>query len=85
MKKLFESDFNGYNESVSKITVYLFDNDTDEEFWEFYNMSHDELCEFFDVFDENGYDIPLGVTYYTYDFQFTKNYLTMTETLTLNT
>lgn len=84
VKKLFESDLHGHNESASKVTVYLFNGDTDEEFWELYNMSHTGLCDFFNVFDEGGYDVMPGATYHTYDYQFTGDYLIMTETVALN-
>ena len=44
MKKIFESEFNGFDdgESVTKVHVYELDNV--DEFWKFEHMNFDKKC-----------------------------------------
>lgn len=66
LTKLYESDMFGENESASRFIMYKI-NDTDA-FYELSDMSFDELCELFDVFDESGYYVAPGALYHKYDF-----------------
>lgn len=68
---LYESDYYGVNEHASKISLYRI-NDTDT-YYELGDMSHDELCEYFNVFDDSGYFVMPGALYNTYDFQLLSN------------
>ena len=51
MKKLFVSDYVGFDESATKAAMYSFDSE--EECKEFLELSHDERCQVFNVFDES--------------------------------
>ena len=82
MKKIFESELNGWNESAERIHIYVLEND--DEYWEFEDMTHKEKCEYFNVFDETGYAVLPGATYHTYDFHSTVNHIVMIETIALN-
>ena len=64
--KLYESDLHGENESASKI--YLFRINDAETYEELKEMTHEELCGLFNVFDESGYEVMPGALYHTYDF-----------------
>lgn len=48
MKKLFVSDYVGFDESATKAAMYSFDSE--EECKEFLELSHDERCQVFNVF-----------------------------------
>ena len=83
MKKIFESDYNGWSiEGADRIYVYELENE--DEFWEFESMSHKQKCRYFDVFDESGYDIMPGAKYYTYEFINTGKHIIMCETAAYN-
>lgn len=45
MKKLFVSDYVGFDESATKAAMYSFDSE--EECKEFLELSHDERCQVF--------------------------------------
>lgn len=47
MKKLFVSDYVGFDESATKAAMYSFDSE--EECKEFLELSHDERCQVFNV------------------------------------
>ena len=64
---IHESDYFGDNEQASKISLYRI-NDI-ETYYELDDMSHDELCEYFNVFDDDGYFVMPGALYHTYHFQ----------------
>lgn len=80
MKKIFESEYNGWNESAEKVHVY--ELESEEEFWEIDEMNHDERCEMCGVANEHG--VPPGAAYHTYEFSLFGNHFIMTETLALN-
>lgn len=82
MKKIYESPLNGCYESAERIHVYAIDSD--DELWEIEAMSHEDRCDYFDVFDETGCHILPGAVYHTYKFDITKNYVVVTETVALN-
>lgn len=80
MKKLFVSDYVGFDESATKAAMYSFDSE--EEFLE---LSHDERCQVFNVFDESdNYGVLPGAAYHIYEFVVVGGILTMYDTLALN-
>lgn len=82
MTNIFKSKWHGDGESIERIHVYEFDNSN--EFWEFEAMTHKEKCDYFDVFDEFGYEVMPGAVYYTYDFYHTTKHIVMFETKAMN-
>ena len=82
MKKVFESELRGFDESACKIFVYELEDEVEQK--ELYEMEHEELCSLFNVFDEGRYEMPPGERYSTYYFDFAGGYLIMTETVALN-
>lgn len=82
MKKLFESEYSGFDESATMVTVYQFE--TPEEKQEFYEMEHDDRCSYFDVFDQSGYEVAPGATYHTYNFEISDGILLMYDRIALN-
>lgn len=82
MKKIYESPLNGWDESAERIHVYALESD--DEYWEFNEMTHEERCEYFNVFDQTGYDVMPGAMYKTYDFNLTGNHIIVCETVAYN-
>ncbi len=83
MKKLFVSDYVGFDESATKAAMYSFDSE--EECKEFLELSHDERCQVFNVFDESdNYRVLPGAAYHIYEFVVVGGILTMYDTLALN-
>ena len=83
MKKLFVSDYVGFDESATKAAMYSFDSE--EECKEFLELSHDERCPVFNVFDESdNYAVLPGAAYHIYEFVVVGGILTMYDTLALN-
>ena len=82
MKKIFESPLNGWDEAAERIYVYALENDN--ELWAFANMTHDERCEYFNVFDQSDYEVMPGAMYHTYEFKHTCNHVMMIETVACN-
>ena len=83
MRKIYESTFNGYDESASKVHVYALDNY--EEYCAFENMTHNERCDYFDVFDDSGsFGVMPGALYHTYDFDCSLNHIIMHENIAYN-
>lgn len=83
MKKLFVSDYVGFDESATKAAMYSFDSE--EECKEFLELSHDERCQVFNVFDESDNNGVLpGAAYHIYEFVVVGGILTMYDTLALN-
>lgn len=59
--------------------------DSEEECREFLELSHDERCQVFNVFDESdNYVVLPGAAYHTYEFAVVGGILTMYDTLALN-
>ena len=68
---------------VVKATLYSLDSE--EECRELLELSHDERCQVFNVFDESdNYGVLPGAAYHTYEFVFVGGILTMYDTLALN-
>jgi len=82
VKKLYESEYRGFDESATKVTVYEFDSE--EERGEFYELEHQERCSCFNVFDESGYEVSPGASYHTYYFEISNGILVMHDVLSLN-
>lgn len=83
LTKLYESDLHGENESASKI--YLFRINDTETYEELKEMTHEELCGLFNVFDESGYEVMPGALYHTYDFSIIPyEAIVMVETIAYN-
>ena len=82
MKKIYESPLNGWSEKAERVHVFALEND--DEFWEIYNMTHGDKCDYFGVFDEFGYDVAPGALYNTYDFSVSSNHVIMYETFAYN-
>ncbi len=82
MKKIYESPLNGWDESAERIYVYELENV--DEFWELSDMTFEEKCEYFGVFDQTGYFVLPGAQYFTYEFHVTRKHVTVTETVAYN-
>jgi hypothetical protein len=82
MKMIYESPLNGWDESAERL--YVYELESDEEYWEFYEMTFEEKCDFFRVFDQTGYFVMPGAKYYTYEFKLTSNHIIMFETVAYN-
>ena len=82
MKKIYESPLNGWDESAEKIHVYALDESDD--WFELYEMTEDELCEYFGVHEEPDYAVAPGALYHRYDFKLTSTHIIMIEKIALN-
>ena len=82
VKKLYESEYRGFDESATKVTVYEFDSEEERD--EFYELEHQERCSCFNVFDESGYEVSPGASYHTYYFEISNGILVMHDVLSLN-
>ena len=82
MQKVFESALHGWGESAEKVYVYVLESD--EEHWKLATMSHENLCDLFDVFDESDYAVVPGTIYKTYEFEVSLNHVIMIERLAYN-
>ena len=82
MKMIYESPLNGWDESAER--VYLYALEDDEEYWMFSEMTFEEKCEYFDVYEEPDYAVMPGAMYHTYKFELTSNHIMMIETVAYN-
>lgn len=82
MKKIYESPLNGWDESAEQI--YVYELESVDEFWDLHDMSFEEKCEYFGVFDQTGYFIAPGAQYYTYEFKVTRKHVMVIETVAYN-
>lgn len=82
MKMIYESPLNGWDESAERI--YVYELESDDEFWELYEMTFKEKCDYFRVFDQTGYFVEPGAKYYTYSFVVECNHVIMIETVAYN-
>ena len=82
MKKIFESELNHIGNDISAEKVYVYALESDDEFWEFDEMSQEEKCKYFDVYEEFGV-IP-GGKYHRYDFNLYDSHIIMVETIAYN-
>lgn len=77
MKKIYESPLNGYGESAERIYVYALEND--DEYYHLSDMTHEEKCEYFGVFDQSDYLVHPGAIYHTYAFHLHSHHVIMRE------
>lgn len=82
MKKIYESPLHGWDESAERICVYELEDS--DEFWELHEMTFEEKCEFFGVFDQTGHFVMPGAQYSTYEFKVTRKHVMVMETVAYN-
>lgn len=82
MKKIYESPLNGWDESAEIVHIYELENV--DEFWELSEMTFEEKCEYFGVFDQTGCFIAPGAMYRTYEFRVTRKHVIVVETVAYN-
>lgn len=82
MKKIYESPLNGYDEYAERIHVYALESD--KEYWELDEMTFDEKCEYFDVYEEPDYSVMPGGVYHRYGFSLSGTHMVISETVALN-
>lgn len=80
MKKIFESGLRGEGESAEKIHVYEFTSE--DEYWEFINLSFNEKCEYCGVNEETC--VAPGALFHNYMFDNSGTYVVMYETVAYN-
>ena len=80
MKKIFESELRGENESAQKIHVY--ELSSEDEYWEFENMNFNEKCEYCGVAEATC--VMPGALYHSYMFDNSCTYVVMYETVAYN-
>ena len=81
MKRIYESPLNGWDESAERIHVYAIEED---EWITFYEMTENELCEYFGVCEEPDYAVAPGGLYHRYDFKLTSTHIIMIEKVAYN-
>ncbi len=82
MKHIYTSPFNGWDESAVRIYVYEFESEN--EYWDLYSMPFEEKCAYFHVFEEPDDAVAPGAMYHRYNFHFTGSHIIMEETVALN-
>lgn len=82
MKKIFESEFNGFDDGESVTRVHVYELDNVDEFWKFEHMNFDKKCNYFGV--RNYYNVAPGARFYTYEFDVSRHHIIMYETISLN-
>lgn len=81
MKRVFRSNLVGWDETATRAYLY----ELEEGDYEMLNdMTHDELCSFFNVIDESGCNIFPGAEYHIYHFELNAHFLVMYEVTALN-
>ena len=96
MKHIYTSPLCGWDESANRVFVYELENDeeicsaddaavrADEEIWDFREMTFEEKCDLFNVYEEPDYSVAPGAMYHRYNFDLTGTHVIMTETIALN-
>lgn len=82
MKRIYDSPLNGWDESAERIYVYALSEHDD--WYELKDMTHDELCDLFDVYEEPDYAVAPGGLYHRYDFEITSTHVIVVEKIALN-
>lgn len=82
MKKIFESELNGWDESATKVHVYAMESE--EECRELDMMSYKDLCDCFNVCEEPEFSVAPGALYHRYEFHLEGNHMIMYETVAFN-
>ena len=82
MKKIYESPLNGWDESAERIHVY--ELESNEEYWELNDMTFDEKCKYFDVYEEPDYAVMPGGLYHRYEVSLYSNHIIISEIIAYN-
>ena len=83
MKKIFESELNGWDESAERIHVYAREYEKDDEFYMYLeHMDHDEKCDAFGFYEEH--NVAPGTMYHRYEFDITSTHVVIYETVAIN-
>ena len=82
MKHIYTSPLCGWDESADCVYVYEFEND--DEIWDFEEMTFEEKCDLFNVYEEPKHSVAPGAIYHRYDFCCTGNHAIVTETVACN-
>lgn len=82
MKKIFESEFNGFDDGESATKVRVFELEDVDEYWELDGMNFEEKCDFFGM--RNTYNVAPGGKFYEYGFDLSRHHIVMYETVALN-
>lgn len=82
MKLVYTSPLCGYGESAECVHVYEFENE--DEFWELNDMTFEEKCELFGVYEEPDYAVPPGGLYHRYDFHLSGCHVIVSEGIAYN-
>ena len=81
MKKIFESELNSTDYySAEKVCVYALEDES--EWWDLEYMTHEERCDFFDVYEEQG--VAPGALYHIYEFSLTSTHIVMSKVIACN-
>lgn len=81
MKKIFESRLYATEGGDSAERVYVYELEGDD-FWELYEASHEEKCEYFNVVEE--YGVMPGGKFHRYAFNISSEHAVMIETVAWN-
>lgn len=82
MKHIYTSPLCGWDESADRVFVY--ELESDEEIWDFREMTFEQKCDLFNVYEEPDYAIAPGAMYHRCNFNLTGTHVIMTETIALN-
>lgn len=83
MKKIYESDYVGFDENAEALIIYEFEDEL--EHVEFDEMSDGHLCDYFGFVCEEDYDeIQPGEMYHTYSFDISRSFLIIRATKAYN-
>ena len=82
MKKIYESPLNGWDESAERI--YVYELESDDEYWEIDDMTFDEKCEHFGVCEEPDYAVAPGGLYHRYGFSLSRHHVVVSEIIAYN-
>lgn len=82
MKHIYTSPLCGWDESADRVFVY--ELESEEEIWDFREMTFEQKCDLFNVYEEPDYAIDPGAMYHRYNFNLTGTHVIMTETIALN-
>lgn len=81
MKKIYESQLNGWSESAERIHVYAIESE--DERLDLKEMSNYELQEHFGMYNP-GYEVRHGAMYFVYEFAITDKHVIVTEFVAYN-
>ena len=82
MKKIFESEFNGFDDGESVTKVRIYELEDVDQYWELDGMNFEDKCDFLGV--RNTYNVAPGAKCYEYDFDVSRHHVVVYETAALN-